>query len=205
MLPTSWRVTHAYLEGRLSIYKNELQSARDQLRRALAFCHIEYTSNQRKILKFLVPVEMNLNRFPTSKLLQRHNLLEYLDISNACQSGDILGFEKALSFQMDNFVYGGVYLVFERLRNLTLRNLLKRIALVVRREPELQVAGGAHILQIELIYNILREWDPQLDMDEVECIIANLIHQGLVKGYISHERRLLVLASKGGEPFPLQA
>jgi hypothetical protein len=84
MLPTSWRVTHAYLEGRLSIYKNELQSARDQLRRAFDFCHVKYPSNQRKILKFLVPVEMNLNRFPTPKLLELHNLPEYIDISKAC-------------------------------------------------------------------------------------------------------------------------
>jgi hypothetical protein len=60
-------------------------------------------------------------------------------------------------------------------------------------------------VQIEIIFNILKEWDPMLDLDEVECILANLIHLGMIKGYISHERRLLVLANKERqEPFPLQ-
>ena len=38
---------------------------------------------------------------------------------------------------MDNFVYGGVYMVLERLRHLTLRNLVKKVALAVQREPDL--------------------------------------------------------------------
>ena len=40
-------------------------------------------------------------------------------------------------------------------------------------------------------------------MDEVECIIANLIFKGLIKGYISHQKRTLVLSKK--EPFPTAA
>ena len=44
-----------------------------------------------------------------------------------------------------------------------------------------------------------------LDLDEVECLLANLIHLGYIKGYISHELRLLVLPSKQAkqDPFPL--
>lgn len=48
----------------------------------------------------------------------------------------------------------------------------------------------------------MREWDQMLDMDELECILANLIYMGLIKGYISHENRLLVLAKQ--DPFPLK-
>ena len=42
-----------------------------------------------------------------------------------------------------------------------------------------------------------------MDRDEVECILANLIYKGLVRGYISHEKATLVLSKK--EPFPLSA
>ena len=40
----------------------------------------------------------------------------------------------------------------------------------------------------------------QVDLDEVECFVANLIFQGFVKGYISHERKVAVLRKQ--EPFP---
>lgn len=35
---------------------------------------------------------------------------------------------------------------------------------------------------------------------EVECLVANLIYRGYMKGYISHERKVVVLDKK--EPFP---
>ena len=56
------------------------------------------------------------------------------------------------------------------------------------------------MIQLELIYNILKEWDSNLDLDEVECLLANLIHIGLVRGYISHESRLMVLSKQGAFP-----
>lgn len=42
-----------------------------------------------------------------------------------------------------------------------------------------------------------------VDMDEVECIVANLIFSGKVKGYISHQKSMLVLSKQ--DPFPIQA
>ncbi len=87
----------------------------------------------------------------------------------------MLRFEQALQAQMDNFVYGGVYMVLERLRHLTLRNLVKRVALVVESEKEFQYRDKPQMIQLELIYNILKAWDANLDLDEVECLLANLI------------------------------
>lgn len=37
-------------------------------------------------------------------------------------------------------------------------------------------------------------------LDEAECISANMIFRGFAKGYISHERRIMVLSAK--DPFP---
>ena len=39
------------------------------------------------------------------------------------------------------------------------------------------------------------------DLDEIECIIANLIYNKWVKGYVHHMLRKLVL---GADPFPIE-
>lgn len=39
------------------------------------------------------------------------------------------------------------------------------------------------------------------EMDEVECILANLIYGNRLKGYISHQKRVLVLSK--ADPFPI--
>ena len=36
--------------------------------------------------------------------------------------------------------------------------------------------------------------------EEAECIVANLIYRGYVRGYISHEKQMIVLAAK--DTFP---
>ena len=42
--------------------------------------------------------------------------------------------------------------------------------------------------------------DLALGMEEVECLVANLIYRGYVKGYISHTKKVLVLSK--ANPFP---
>jgi ribosome maturation protein Sdo1 len=38
-------------------------------------------------------------------------------------------------------------------------------------------------------------------MDEVECILCNLIYKGAVKGYIAHRTKKLVMGTT--DPFPI--
>lgn len=40
----------------------------------------------------------------------------------------------------------------------------------------------------------------EVEVEEVECLLANMIYKGLMKGYISRERQTVVLSGK--EPFP---
>ena len=39
-----------------------------------------------------------------------------------------------------------------------------------------------------------------MDLDEVECVVANMIYRKYVKGYISHKSRVLVVSKS--DPFP---
>jgi hypothetical protein len=143
--------------------------------------------------------------FPTKALLQKYQLTEYIDLVEACMAGDMTKFEECLNKHMDYFIYGGVYLVVEKLRNLTLRNLIKKVAQVVQKDKSLQVSETQpHLIKLEIIHNILRTWDPEMDQDELECLIANLIALGDVKGIIIHEKRLLVLPRAIETAFPLK-
>lgn len=36
--------------------------------------------------------------------------------------------------------------------------------------------------------------------EEAECLVANMIYKGFMRGYISHEKQMVVLAKT--EPFP---
>ena len=40
----------------------------------------------------------------------------------------------------------------------------------------------------------------EMDDDEVECLLANMIDKGYVRGYLSHEKKFLVLSQKDGFP-----
>jgi hypothetical protein len=113
------------------MFTNELPQAREQLRFAFENCHTDNPRNKKKILKFLVLVEINLNNFPSKALLQKYQLNEYIPILEACMAGDMVKFEEALNLHMNYFVYGGVYLIVEKLRHHTLRNLIKKVAMVV--------------------------------------------------------------------------
>jgi hypothetical protein len=46
----------------------------------------------------------------------------------------------------------------------------------------------------------LRLKEIDVSMDEAECYVANMIYQGYMRGYISHEKQMVVLA--GTNAFP---
>lgn len=59
--------------------------------------------------------------------------------------------------------------------------------------------GSKHQLPLETLLAALRVNGTDMSMDELECILANLIFQGNIKGYIAH-RRCVVLSK--ADPFP---
>ncbi len=140
---------------------------------------------------------MNKGNYPTNEMLKKYDLeAEYSQVVQACISGDLGMLEKALITNQDSFIQSGVFITIERLRMVTLRNFVKRIATAVRAEPALQLNNKANQLNLKLIFRPLQEqWDPELDLDELEFLLSNLIYNQMIKGYISHEQRILVLSN----------
>jgi nuclear mRNA export protein PCID2/THP1 len=64
------------------------------------------------------------------------------------------------------------------------------------------VIGNPHLSLTDLAKSF--KWlGMEIDLDEIECILANLIYRGYIRGYISHTRRTLVLSKSN--PFPTSA
>ena len=39
-----------------------------------------------------------------------------------------------------------------------------------------------------------------VDQEEAECLVANMIYKGFIKGYISHEKQMVVLSVNNAFP-----
>ena len=87
----------------------------------------------------------------------------------------------------------GIYLLLEKCKTVCYRNLFKRIHGILQGHLNLQDVAKAF------------KWMGMgaTDLDEVECILANLIFRGYIRGYISHTKRVLVLSKSN--PFPKSA
>ena len=63
----------------------------------------------------------------------------------------------------------------------------------------------SHQISVEAYTTALKMMKVEdIDNDETACIIANLIYQGRIKGYISHQHNNLVVSKQNAFP-PLSA
>ena len=84
----------------------------------------------------------------------------------------------------------GVYLMFEKLTQLTYLALFKRLAAIVQ-TTQIKLEMFMHLLQF--LGEDIRH------LDEVTCVVSNLIAKKKVKGYISKTYNTVVLSKK--DPF----
>jgi len=86
--------------------------------------------------------------------------------------------DSALDSNMEDFISSGIYLAVEKMRQMTLRNLFKKLAIEIQANPELlpeNMRSKPHLMHLDTPFKSLVKWDPELDMDELELILANLI------------------------------
>jgi hypothetical protein len=105
-----------------------------------------------------------------------------------------------MSTQQTAFIKDGTYLLLEKLQLAVQRRLLRKVwAIHAQADP-------AKAAQIPLSWfqhalcTLGGEEARAMDMDEVECVAANLIFRKYVKGYISHKNKVMVVAKT--DPFP---
>uniref|UniRef100_A0AAV1VKY1 PCI domain-containing protein n=1 Tax=Peronospora matthiolae TaxID=2874970 RepID=A0AAV1VKY1_9STRA len=185
------KVTYQYYVGRISMFEDQYKKAETCLDYAWKHCHRNKTRNKRMILQFLVPVKLLLGVMPSPKLLSDFSLGEYTGLTNAIRGGNLHLFTNYVNQYQDKFIHQGVYLLIEKLRLLVLRNLFKKVYLI-QESHQLQMQDFQLALHVATGHS--------MDMDEIECVLTNLIFKGYIKGYMSHTKKILVVSKT--QPFP---
>ncbi|KAI3366191.1 hypothetical protein L3Q82_010008, partial [Scortum barcoo] len=198
------KVTYKYYVGRKAMFDSDFKPAEEFLSYAFHHCHRSSQKNKRMILIYLLPVKMLLGHMPTHQLLRKYDLMQFADVTKAVRSNmlcvcrgepavvePLLLLNEALSKHETFFIRCGIFLILEKLKIITYRNLFKKVYLLLR----------THQLPLDAFLVSLRMMQVEdVDIDEVQCILANLIYMGHIKGYISHQHQKLVVSKQN--PFP---
>jgi hypothetical protein len=193
LFPVNDVVTYKYYIGRLKMFEDKYIEARECLRFALRYCPKSCVENRKRILVSLVPVEMCLGVYPSLEVGTRYGLHELVQLGDAAKIGDLLTFENLLQRHMKSFIRVGVYLVLEQVKSIVYRNLFKRVYIIT----------NSTRINLGIFEGILRKLEIEADLDQIECLLANQIYTGKIKGYLSHQKRFLVLSK--ADPFPSNA
>ncbi|KAL0903119.1 hypothetical protein M5K25_027473 [Dendrobium thyrsiflorum] len=194
--PSSDKATYMYYTGRLEVYNENFVAADQKLTYALMHCNSRYEANLRMILKYLIPVKLSIGILPKMTLLEKYNLIEYTNVVKALKSGDLRLLRRALQEHEDQFLRTGVYLVLEKLELQVYQRLVKKIHMIQKQKDP----SKAHQIKLDLIVKALKWLQVDMDVDEVECIMAILIYKNLMKGYFAHKSKVVVLSKQ--DPFP---
>jgi hypothetical protein len=194
--PVAHRVTYKYFVGRLHLYEDRYAEAVESLTYAVERIPAEFEINKRLVLLYLIPARILRGSLPSNALLARYHMMWFVDIASALRSGNLSLFDDAVTKNEQFFIRKGLYLAVEKMRSLVYRSLCKKLyrARVAMDKPD------PHKVNLREYQMSLRLCNANVSEDEVECILANLIYNGLIKGYLSHKVGFLVLSTK--TPFP---
>ena len=185
------QITYKFFVGRKAMFDSDYKSADEYLTFAFTHCHKKSKKNKRLILTYLLPVKMLLGFMPKYTLLRKYNLMEFKDLIEAVKKGDVRSLEIVMSRLETFLINAGIYLIVEKLKLITYRNLFKKVHLAL----------NTHQIEIQSLLCALQIYGSNdIDMDETECLVANLINDGKIKGYISHQHKKLVISKQN--PFP---
>ncbi|XP_066603911.1 PCI domain-containing protein 2 [Prorops nasuta] len=185
------QITYKFFVGRKAMFDSDYKAANEYLTYAFEHCHKYSSKNKRLILTYLVPVKMLLGYMPKKNLLEKYDLLEFWELVESVKKGDLHSLEGVMTEHESFFISAGIFLIVEKLKLIAYRNLFKKVYLVLNTH-QIPIDSFLTALQMHKIEDI--------DMDETECLIANLIYEGKIRGYISHQHKKLVIAKQN--PFP---
>lgn len=184
-------VTYRYYVGQKAMFDSDFKNAEEYLTFAFLRCDKDSVHNKRLILIYLIPVKMLLGHMPSEALLRKYDLMQFAEVVSAVTEGNLTRLDKALAANEDFFIKSGIYLILERLKVITYRNLFKKVYLLLKTH---QIPVEAFLVAMKFMKV------DEVDMDELHCIIANLIYEGKIKGYISLQHQKLVVSKQSAFP-----
>lgn len=189
--PKDQRCSYKYFSGRLHLYEDRNKEAIEDLSYALENLPNFSEKNKRQILLYLIPAKILSGSLPSNDMLEYYDMQWFKGIAAAIRTGNLRLFDEAMETHEEFFIRKALYLAIEKMRPLVYRSLCKRICSIL----------GSTKIPLDKICIGLSACDVEMERDEVECILANLIYNNYIKGYISHKVGYIVFSKKN--PFPL--
>ncbi|KAJ1659246.1 COP9 signalosome (CSN) subunit [Dispira simplex] len=191
--PRAHQVTFKYYQGLLRFYHEDFSEAERHFRFAFEHCHYKHRANKERVLVYLIPTMLHRGILPKTTLLARYPRLNaiYQPFVQALRTGDIKAFDNALVHNEHTLLRQGTYLALEQARKMAVRTLFKKTYLVCNKTSRLPFSN----FQAALAFVGMR-----VPLAEVECMLAGMIYSNLVRGYLSHDKQMLVLSIQN--PFP---
>eukprot|EP01138_Halocafeteria_seosinensis_P010418 gb/GECG01010636.1/.p1 GENE.gb/GECG01010636.1/~~gb/GECG01010636.1/.p1 ORF type:complete len:520 (+),score=46.23 gb/GECG01010636.1/:1-1560(+) len=201
--PLPDRLTYHYYNGKFKMLKNDFPNADESLSFALRYSPNPSSAGTRTerrarkerirlILDTLVPIKLYRGYLVDADFLRDHNCEHYIPLVRAMKTGDIGLYERAMEEHQNRYIRTEVYLVLCELQKYVFRRLVKRTALLI----------GGDKIDLEYFHKAFAfAWKRDVDLPEVECILANLIHDKLLYAIIYHKHTKLVMA-QSYSPFP---
>ena len=197
--PKSQTVTYTFYLGRLQVMAEQYAEAEESLGFALRHCHKDSKANKARILQYLVPVRLLRGMFPAPRLLQKYNFPQFQQAVAAIKAGDLRSYNVVLREHEDFFISRGIFLILEKLKKLVYRNLIRKVHTIMRNDESVKRKEQIKLSYIRAAFSANGVEMPEEHFDEIECILANLIYRGYIRGFIAHNKCLVVSAK---DPFP---
>ncbi|KAF9480697.1 hypothetical protein BDN70DRAFT_877260 [Pholiota conissans] len=191
--PRSHQVTYRYYIGMLSFLNEEFEKAEEELTLAFYNCHIEAHSNQERILAYLIPLRILKGHLPSAELMKRFPVLDeiFAPFITAIRTGDLKSFDQALDKWEVRLLELNLWFSLEKARELCIRGLFRKMWVAT---------GKGTRIPISMFHTALTVSGIDVVEDEAECLVANMIYKNFIRGYISHEKQMVVLAAANTFP-----
>ncbi|EPS98745.1 hypothetical protein FOMPIDRAFT_46713 [Fomitopsis schrenkii] len=191
--PRSHQVTYGYYIGMLSFLNEDFTKAEQELTLAFYNCYTNARSNQERVLTYLIPLRILRGHLPSRELLDRFPSLDdlFTPFIQAVRTGDIRAYDAALDRCERRLVDLNLYLTLEKARELCVRGLFRKVWIASAKGTRIPVAMFHSSLQIAGM---------DVSLEEAECFVANQVYKGFMKGYISHEKQMVVLSAMNAFP-----
>lgn len=201
-------VTYLYYSALLSLDDNNFAAAEEKLLNCINILSYskKLTSIKpqlEKIFLILLPLRLyDKRQLPRQKIwshFPRLNLIYNQNLFEAIKSGNLGNFNSCIQKYQFIFLTNYLYYLVENLKSLCYVQLIKKVSLAIdANNPD---SKSNHIIPLSAIQLAFESSaSDTFTLDAIECILANLITKGNIKGYISHANRCIVLSKVNAFP-----
>ncbi|KAI5967189.1 CSN12 [Candida margitis] len=210
-------ITYLYYQSLVSLDDGNYLESEESLNLAMSLIanHKDKSSHQlEQILLILIPLKLyNRGEVPSSSVWQRFPRLKTMYCDNfldAICHGNLNKFEQCMNKYEVVLLKNHLYILMELLRQYAQLRILNKSFTIISElqsgETTTPISAFKLALEFSCFYNE-NDADFKLDVSsrqipdlEVETIIANLITQGFIRGYVSNTNRVVVFSKS--LPFP---